>query len=1733
MRKSRVFISLFLCIALVISFVPTEVIANHSYQNLTYIPTYSGHVLGDVDGDGLVTMNDFYLVNDNLFRSAAEATLNGAPYADITGSGIIEVDDLIIVASQIGLTDVSVNPFIVTPRDSGLVRSVQVRHESVAGTTGVYRLVFAVQATEGFTSFNVGFSFDSDVIIPVYATNVSEDFVPEHANIANFGPLSLLVPAGTFFMDTGRWAIGAGSNEGRTAVQRGHLGIPAMGQGVHSSESTDLIAFYFRIADGFTHDDFDHLTFRLEDGREPNTMLGMTPDTLMSSSGMTMSVMTTPAQTQYTWGPVVTGGIQNFISDDSVSLTYPNSDVIRRFLQQIDIPNDPITGLPNGTPATIADMGLPSYVTLITNPALPDGNVAVIWDVAGSGYDPTYDGAQSFTIEGAITLPLGVRDPSGLAEDIVINVSVNAQPSLASVAYPAAITGLPNGTPATVTGFGLPLTVVLTLDDSTTRTVDVEWTLTGLSYDPSNLEAQTFNVTGTFALPSGVRNSTPTAHPLSFDVSITVDAAVALQSVAYPSPITGLPNGTPATVANFGLPSTITLTLDDSTTRTVDVTWTLTGLAYDPANTESQTFNVTGAFVLPAGVRNSTPTAHSLSFTVSVTVDAVVLAPTTVTVNPVTQSIQQDQSYQFAAVVLNQLGANYVNQGVTWTLSAGTITPGIGTNQVDGYVSITYNQPLGTLILTATSVANPSVSGFATITVTAMPPVATTVNVTPVAQNIQQGQSHQFVAAVLDQLGTSYANQGVTWALTAGTVAPGVGTSQINGNVSVANDQALGTIIITATSVANPSISASATITVTQPETLLTLTPPTDTTLPQTVPNEAAAIALLPSSISVTTTETTTSLNVGWAVSGFNAAAGATNTFTWTAELAGVLPGSVSTSGTIVVTNHTPVFGLNPGTVTIINANVHSVATTGDALGTIAIGTITPTNANISVVPTATGLDVSFAGTLPHAGAMDAITGTYTVTVVSEGVNATLSIILNIPAYVPSPPSITSADNTTVAHGTGGTFQVAVMGTSPITFELSNHPAGVSIDSVTGLITIAGEIAEGVYDFVIMATGAIPPNANQNFRLTVTPPAHTVNFVAGTGGSFAPSLPLTISVTSGAAIQVSQVPQPVPSSNYEFSGWTPSNPAGYVVTGDRTFTANFTAMQQPGPHAVIFAAGTNGTLAPAITPLGATVPHNTVITAANIPVPQPNAGFVFAGWIPNPLSHNVVAAITFTANWTAITQPTMRTVTIANGGFGASVTGGASHEVGSTVTINAGTRSGFTFAGWTFSPSVTFATGNNANQATTRFVLPNTNVVATANWSAIPTQPDNGGDGDNQNGGDSGNNQGQGGNQGPGVTPPPTPPPVTLPGIIEGSEGEGTVTLEVVVEIDEATVVINQEVIDSLIAEAGRFGDNPNLTINISEIDNATTVAFNVYAADALAYAGITVAIEFADAEIELSPQILSELAEERDGELLITVRIVAIPSDYYAVERGLPFLAVEVWITVGDEEITTAKAGFSVELCVDNFNLTQRNVHSVIAKLSDGTLIDGNIDLENRTFTLRPQTTGEFTIAYVNINRIVAVAEDGTILGGRLDTETGVFVFDTTDTFLLRYVDDLTRVMLVIGSTNVYDLADTMLPDHLREILEVLTTAPFIYQNRTFVPARAMGYLLGAEVHWNGDARIVTLTRNGQILSFAISEMLEGMDVPAMLVDGRTMVPFRFISEFFGEIVTWNDATRCVEIIR
>ena len=78
-----------------------------------------------------------------------------------------------------------------------------------------------------------------------------------------------------------------------------------------------------------------------------------------------------------------------------------------------------------------------------------------------------------------------------------------------------------------------------------------------------------------------------------------------------------------------------------------------------------------------------------------------------------------------------------------------------------------------------------------------------------------------------------------------------------------------------------------------------------------------------------------------------------------------------------------------------------------------------------------------------------------------------------------------------------------------------------------------------------------------------------------------------------------------------------------------------------------------------------------------------------------------------------ITRQTRYAVTV-NGSYDAQNSGAGSYAAGSVVTVRAGSRSGYTFDGWTSGSNVVF---DDPNAEETTFIMPDGSVTVTANWS--------------------------------------------------------------------------------------------------------------------------------------------------------------------------------------------------------------------------------------------------------------------------------------------------------------------------------------------------------------------------------------------------------------------------------
>ena len=160
-------------------------------------------------------------------------------------------------------------------------------------------------------------------------------------------------------------------------------------------------------------------------------------------------------------------------------------------------------------------------------------------------------------------------------------------------------------------------------------------------------------------------------------------------------------------------------------------------------------------------------------------------------ISPATATLQSAGTQQFTATVINSN-----NTAVTWSASQGSISnSGLFTAP-----TVTQNTVVH---VTAASVADPTKNAVATVTV--QPPPQVIVSIVPTSATVASSGTYQFTATVQNTTNTA-----VTWSASIGSVSA-------NGLFSAPAVKAITTGTVTATSVADRTKSASASVTITPP----------------------------------------------------------------------------------------------------------------------------------------------------------------------------------------------------------------------------------------------------------------------------------------------------------------------------------------------------------------------------------------------------------------------------------------------------------------------------------------------------------------------------------------------------------------------------------------------------------------------------------------------------------------------------------------------------------------------------------------------------------------------------------------------------------------------------------------------------------------------------------------------------------------------------------------------------
>ncbi len=121
-----------------------------------------------------------------------------------------------------------------------------------------------------------------------------------------------------------------------------------------------------------------------------------------------------------------------------------------------------------------------------------------------------------------------------------------------------------------------------------------------------------------------------------------------------------------------------------------------------------------------------------------------------------------------------------------------------------------------------------------------------------------------------------------------------------------------------------------------------------------------------------------------------------------------------------------------------------------------------------------------------------------------------------------------------------------------------------------------------------------------------------------------------------------------------------------------------------------------------------------------------------------------------------------------------------------------------------------------------------------------------------------------------------------------------------------------------------------------------------------------------------------------------------------------------------------------------------------------------------------------------------------------------------------------------------VFDYFKTFFPPYIILNHEVLgfSVPPEMENDRTLVPLRFLFERMNAKVDWNGELQQASVTKDNRTITFTIDQneakiddQIVQLEVPARLINEKTMVPLRFFAENLNFHVVWEPTENIIWI--
>jgi exopolysaccharide biosynthesis protein len=115
---------------------------------------------------------------------------------------------------------------------------------------------------------------------------------------------------------------------------------------------------------------------------------------------------------------------------------------------------------------------------------------------------------------------------------------------------------------------------------------------------------------------------------------------------------------------------------------------------------------------------------------------------------------------------------------------------------------------------------------------------------------------------------------------------------------------------------------------------------------------------------------------------------------------------------------------------------------------------------------------------------------------------------------------------------------------------------------------------------------------------------------------------------------------------------------------------------------------------------------------------------------------------------------------------------------------------------------------------------------------------------------------------------------------------------------------------------------------------------------------------------------------------------------------------------------------------------------------------------------------------------------------------------------------------------------SSSTIPIYIQGQKKSFDSPPILKDGRVFLPIRYISEYFGAQVTWDDQTKTVAIKQGSKTISLQIGNsvaQIDGkevsLDVPAFINGARTYVPLRFIGEALGRYVDWDQTERAVYI--